>query len=102
MADRAYLERLTRELADEGKLIESGWIGLRLAAIPMDAPAIELEEMHKAYMAGAQHLWSSIMTMLDPGAEPTDADMRKMDLIADELDTYAKKLLVDLPVEGRA
>jgi hypothetical protein len=102
MADRAYLERLTRELADKGKLIEAGWIGLRLAAIPHDAPAIQLEEMHEAYMAGAQHLWASIITMLDPGVDPTDADLRKMDLIANELDAYAKKLLVDLPVEGQA
>lgn len=29
MADRAYLERLSRELTDKGKLIEAGWVGLR-------------------------------------------------------------------------
>lgn len=102
MADRAYLERLTKELADKGQLIEAGWIHLRLAAIPLDAPAIQLEEMHKAYMAGAQHLWSSIMTMLEPGATETPADMRRMSLIADELDAYASKLMADLPTSGRA
>jgi hypothetical protein len=102
MADRAYLERLTRELADKGQLIEAGWVGLRLAAIPLDASPTQLEEMHKAYMAGAQHLWSSIMTMLDPGLEETEADMRKMSLIADELQAYADKLMVDLPTAGRA
>jgi hypothetical protein len=102
MADRAYLERLTRRLADDGQLIEAGWIGLRLAAIPMDAPAIQLEEMHKAYMAGAQHLWASIMTMLDSGAEATESDMRKLSLVADELDAYAAKLMADLPTEGSA
>lgn len=102
MADRAHLERLTRQLADEGRLIEAGWISLRLAAIPLDAPAVQLEEMHKAYMGGAQHLWASIMTMLDPGAEPTAADMHKMDLIAAELDAYANKLMADLPTAGRA
>jgi hypothetical protein len=26
MADRAFLERLTKQLADEGKLIEAGWV----------------------------------------------------------------------------
>lgn len=101
MADRAYLERMTRELADKGQLIEAGWIGLRLAAIPLDASATQLDEMHKAYMAGAQHLWSSIMTMLDPGLEETEADMRKMSLIADELQAYANKLMADLPTAGR-
>lgn len=102
MAERAYLERLTKELADQGKLIESGWIGLRLTAIPLDAPAVQLEEMRKAYMAGAQHLWSSIMTMLDPGADETPADMRRMDLIATELENFADELLADLPTKGRA
>ena len=40
MADRQFLERLTKTLADEGKLIEAGWVSLRLAAIPLDASAI--------------------------------------------------------------
>jgi hypothetical protein len=100
MADRAYLERLTKELADKGQVIESGWISLRLAAIPPDAPAPQLEEMHMAYMAGAQHLWASMMSVLDPGEEPTDADMRRMDLIAAELSAYGDKLLADLPTQG--
>lgn len=100
MADRAYLERLTKELADKGRLLEAGWISLRLAAIPLDAPALQLEEMHKAYMAGAQHLWASMFGMLDAGAEPTDADMRRMDLIRAEIDAYGDKLLADLPTRG--
>lgn len=102
MADRAYLERLTRQLADDGRLLEAGWISLRLAAIPLDAPAIQLDEMHKAYMAGAQHLYASIMGFLDAGEEPTDDDMRRMALIDKELRDYADKLLVDLPTSGRA
>lgn len=102
MADRAHLERLTRELADQGRLLEAGWISLRLAAIPLDAPAIQLEEMHKAYMAGAQHLYASIMGFFDPGDEPTDADMRRMALIDAELRDFADKLMADVPTAGRA
>jgi hypothetical protein len=37
MVDRAELDRITTELskalADEGKLIEAGWVGYRLAVI---------------------------------------------------------------------
>lgn len=102
MADRAYLERLTKKLADDGKLIEAGWVGLRLAAIPLDAPAVQLNEMRKAYMAGAQHLFSSIMTMMDDNAEPTEADLRKLSLIAAELEAYGNELLADLPTAGRS
>lgn len=100
MADRAYLERLTKQLADEGKLIEAGWVGLRLAVIPADASAVQLEEMRKAYMAGAQHVWASVFSFLEPGEEPTENDMRRLDLIAAELDAYGNKLLSDLPHAG--
>jgi len=88
MADRAYLERLTKELTDKGKLIEAGFVGLRLAAIPEDAPKVQLEEMRNAFFAGAQHLFTSIMTIMDPGEEPTDADMNRFSLISDELDSF--------------
>lgn len=101
MADRAYLERLSRELTDQGKLIEAGWIGLRIAAVPLDAPAVQLSEMRMAFFAGAQHLFSSIMTILDPGSEPTDADLKRMDLIDAELRKFiADFTLRHTPTEG--
>lgn len=102
MANRAHLERLTKQLADDGKLIEAGWIGMRIAAGLTDAPAVQLDEMRKAFMAGAQHLFSSIMTMLDEGAEPTDADLNRMSLIAVELEAFGDELMKDLPTKGRA
>jgi hypothetical protein len=88
--DREYLRRFERELVDKGKLIEAGWVGLRLAAIPDGAPKIQLEEMRNAFFAGAQHLFGSIMGILDDDREPTEADMKRMSLIADELETFAK------------
>ncbi len=88
MADRKYLEQLSRELTDKGKLIESGWIGLRIACDLEDAPKVQLEEMRNAFFAGAQHLFASIMTILDPGAEPTDKDLERMDLIDRELKAF--------------
>jgi len=93
---REFLELLTKRLADEGKLIEAGWVGLRLAAIPLDAPEIQIREMRNAFMAGAQHLFSSIINMLDADTEPTAADMKRMDLIDAELKLFAKE------VQGRA
>ena len=102
MADRAYLERLTKKLADDGKLMEGGWIALRLAAIPLDTPPSQLETLHKCYMAGAQHLYASMMTFLDPDEEPTTRDMLRMSLIANEIDAYGAQLIADLPTAGRA
>jgi hypothetical protein len=103
MADRDYLQKMERHLADEGKLIEAGWIGLRIAALPIDAPAIQLKEMRNAFFAGAQHLFVSIMTILEPGAEPTDDDLTRMDLIDKELRAFINDFTVrNFPPEGSA
>jgi hypothetical protein len=103
MADRAYLERLSRELTDKGMLIEAGWISLRLVAVPLDAPKIQLEEMRNAFFAGAQHLFGSIMTILEPDAEPTEKDMARMDAIDRELKAFISDYTIrNCQTEGRA
>lgn len=102
MADRHHLELLSRQLADQGKLIEAGWISLRIVAIPPNAPPVQLDNMRMAFMAGAQHLFSSILTVLDPGSEPTDADMERMNLINKELSDFANELMTRLKTSGRA
>lgn len=103
MADRAYLQRLERELVDKGKLIEAGWIGLRIAAVPLDASAIQLEEMRNAFFAGAQHLFSSIITILEPDAEPTEKDLARIDQIDAELRAFIQTFeLKNFPPKGRA
>lgn len=90
-------EKLTHKLADEGLLIKSGFVGYMAACFPDEQPsAIQSRELEQAFMAGSLHLWSSIMVMLDPGTEPTARDMRRMDLIASEIEAYGKVL------EGRA
>jgi hypothetical protein len=87
-AREAFLTAMSRTLADEGKLIEAGWFSLHAAAIPESAPAVQIKEMRMAFFAGAQHLFASIMTMLEAGEEPTDADLARMSLIAAELDAF--------------
>lgn len=86
--NQAEVDKLTRQLIDQGKVIEAGWIGLKLSAVPPEAPEIQVREMRHAFFAGAQHLFASIMAGLDPGAEPTEADMQRMTQIAGELDAF--------------
>lgn len=103
MADRAHLQRLERELVDKGKLIEAGWVGLRLAAIPDNASPVQLEEMRNAFFAGAQHMFASIMSILEPDAEPTDKDLARMGLIDAELRDFIEKFeLKHFPAKGKA
>jgi hypothetical protein len=78
-------EELTRRLLNEGKIIAAGWAIFRKIVVPKDAPTIQVEEMEKAFLAGAEHLWSSVMVGLDPDAEPTVDDERRMELIEAEI-----------------
>lgn len=96
MSDPGYLKRLSVKLTDEGKLIEAGWVGLRISIFPDGAPKDQLEEMRKAFFAGAQHLFASIMTILDEDREPTAADLKRMSLISDELETFGKQFKEEL------
>jgi hypothetical protein len=107
MADRAFLIRLTKELTNQGKLIEAGWVGFRLAAIRNGTPPGPLEDMHNAFMAGAAHLFSSIVSTLDPGEEPSDADLARLDNIHRELEAWEaefkrKHNIEDVDVKGHA
>jgi hypothetical protein len=90
--DRKALDDLSKKLTDQGKLIEAGWIGCRIMWVPKDAPEVQVTEMRRAYMAGAQHLFASIMGILDPGTEPTAKDLARMDLIHTELEAFRRSL----------
>ena len=101
MADRAHLERVTRDLIDSGKFIEAGWVSMRIACDLVDAPADQLREMRMAFFAGAQHLFGSILSVLEPGDEPTEKDLKRMDLIHTELQDFIKDFeLRHVPTKG--
>jgi len=96
-------KRLEKEFVDKGLLIEAGWVALRTLSVPENAPQIQLDEMRTAFFAGAQHLFSSIMSIMDEDAEPTADDMRRLDLINKELETFiAEYNLKHGVVRGRA
>lgn len=97
------VDALVNKMAADGRLIEAGWVALRELVIPDNAPDVQVSEMRMAYMAGAQHLFSSIIAMMDPGTEPTDEDIRRMDLIHIELEEFRKELELRFgPSEGSA
>lgn len=97
------LQAMHDELLKAGKLVEAGWISLRIAAVPADAPEIQLDEMRSAFFAGAQHLMGCIMTVLDPGEEPTLEDLQRMDRIQRELDAFLQDFqLRKFPTQGKA
>lgn len=83
---------VTKTAADNGCLIEAGFNALRALAIAPDAPQTQIDEMRLAYMAGAQHLWASIISVLNPGEDETPGDMMRMAKIQAELDAWKQTL----------
>ena len=79
---------LTRIVTDKGKLLEVGFLAFAKFVISPDAPPIQLKEMRLAFMAGAEHVWSSMLNMLDEDKEPTIDDLRRMDAIQREIDEW--------------
>jgi hypothetical protein len=99
------LERLSHHFTAGGRLIEAGWIGLRIAALPTDIPADQLTELRNSFFAGAHHLFASLMTILDPvdGVEPTAADLDRITLINAELKEFITVYAATrLPTKGTA
>lgn len=86
------IDKITKEWADKGMIIEGGWQAFLSLGIPKGAPDQQKVEMRKAYYLGAQHLWVSIINILDPGMEPTERDLRRMDMINEELKRFTDGL----------
>jgi len=89
------LEKLSRDLVDRGKLIESGWIAMRAVVFKGNEARVsarQIVDMRNCFFAGAQHLFASLMTILDGGAEATEKDMDRISLINKELNGFIDEL----------
>lgn len=87
---KKMVDGVGRALIEKGLIVAAGWEGYKLMF--KVHPMREVEES-RAFFLGAQHLFASIMTCgLDEGAEPTDADLKRMDNIAAELKAFEKLL----------
>jgi len=85
-------DRLTKEFANKGKLIEGGWA----AFVVLNNPSKEQHDsLRHAFLAGVEHLFSSMVgPMLDSDYDPTDADMRRMDLLGREIFKIREELIL--------
>src|SRR5277367_1872575 len=91
MTPQEMAEKLTKDLADQGKLLEAGWQTYRLLCLKksFSDPAYDLRE---AFYGGAEHIFSSMINMMDPGIEETEADLTRMDLLHKELSEIRDQL----------
>jgi hypothetical protein len=92
-AQRELIDRVTKEFADKGKIIEGGWTAFWLLELKGRASNDQVREMRKAYFLGAQHLYASIMSFMDEGSEPTDGDLSRMAKIDRELAAFIRSIM---------
>lgn len=73
------------------------WESYLERVLPRDAGPVQIIETKRAFYAGAESMMRAILAGLDPGTEPTDNDLRKMDEIEAELRQFGRDV-----AEGRA
>lgn len=86
-------DQIAGHFVDRGRIIEIGFAEMIRQAYPdwQNMPRHQLDDLRSAFFGGAQHLWGSIMGILDPGSEPTERDLRRMDLINHELEAFIEE-----------
>jgi hypothetical protein len=105
--DRARFEKImskiTEAATDHGLLIEAGFTGFQKAVLPATASQLQIDMQRMAFFAGALHLFTSIMNVLDPGGEPTEKDLLRMSQIACELERFGAQFTAKYtPTKGNA
>jgi hypothetical protein len=70
------------------KRLAGEWLDYDMKVIPREAPEIQRRETRRAYYAGATTLLALILQSLEPGAEPTEGELRKMDQLKEEIDKF--------------
>jgi hypothetical protein len=92
MDKNELVREVTKKLIEEGKLIEAGFAIMKIMTLSnVDVSPGQIRDMRVALFAGAHHVFNSIMSTLDEGAEPSEADMKRIDLIDKELDKFIKE-----------
>jgi hypothetical protein len=89
MVTKEMVDEFCKHLIDEGKIVEAGWLGFKIMVLePVDLSENQVEDMKMAFFGGAYHLFTSMTRMLDPGKEPSDNDIKRIDQINTELEAF--------------
>lgn len=88
---REVADTVSKDLALQGRIVEGGWRAMEILLGLTDAPKVQREEMRKAYFFGAQHLFATLVNVMDKDAEPTEQDIQIMQKVSDELENFVKQ-----------
>lgn len=71
-------------------LMAEEWNHFASYILPPNAPSVQRQEMRRAFYAGAQSILFRIVKTLAPESEVTEADLRIMSDVYEELQDFAK------------
>ena len=77
--------------------LAAAWTAFEQSVFSPEIGAVQRREMRRAFYCGAHELFATILQMLEPGEEATEADLTKMHDLNNELERFATDLK-----EGRA
>lgn len=78
------------------RYVEEMWRDYERRVLPANASRVQRNETRRAFFAVAMVLFERLVTMMDPGTEPTEDDMGKMDAIHEELQTYLAEMAEEM------
>lgn len=85
---------------DSGETMAVMWDGYFASVYPTVSPdSIQGQELKQAFYSGAYCLFNWFMVQLDEDAEPTDADVDRVEVMHNEIASY---MTSRMPTEGSA
>lgn len=88
---REAIDDLLRKQTDSQNVIETLWL-MFAAHVKTPRNTVQWVESRRCFFAGAATLFETVMRIMDADAEPTEADLARMDRIAKELERYSADL----------
>jgi hypothetical protein len=72
------------------QLMAEQWDQFARAVLPKEASLVQQREMRRAFYAGAESILFRVIQSFAPESEPTDADLKIMEDLDQELKDFAK------------
>ncbi len=84
----------TRAASGAAASLASAWSSIERLAFAPNTPDAQRRESRRMFYAGAQALLGAAINNLDPGEDPTDADLDRMSALNAELVAFTQAVTV--------
>jgi hypothetical protein len=95
------LLKLQREWADKGQVIAGGAAMFEALFLTGGTLEAQRNDMRVAFTAGAEYIFSTMMSIMDGGDEMSDKDLSRMDAIHKEVEVFREFMRAHIAATGR-